>query len=248
MGHQEYRCRICGSRWARHFVTCGICGENGFVLPWADRPHAAIDSMPVLTTARKLVGKSCEMVEHSTYRTIEIGVRAVAGVYGDAYQGKSTLSCRLVDGIPGPALLVSAEEGASPSLSERLRRANVKRGDFYVLPRANVEQVVSYAKRLKARSLLIDSLQVATWTSRDLRHVIDLVGSLVVVVAVLQVNKRGLPAGENAIIHELDVNIHVDAMRWTLKKSRYQLPGISGDVLPKESDDSETQDVPTALR
>ena len=48
----------------------------------------------------------------------------------------------------------------------------------------------------------------------------------------LQVRKDGLPSGANALMHEADVVVKVDTMRWSLAKSRYQdLANISGPVL-----------------
>jgi predicted ATP-dependent serine protease len=189
--------------------------------------------MRVLTTAHKLHLEQWSLLEHNAYPEIEIGDGALIGVYGDAGQGKSTLACRFADGIPGPALLISAEEGVSRAVSARLLRANVKRKDFHIGPPGEVIAIVEDARNLGATSLVIDSLQVATWSPSDLRRVLSLVKSLSAVIVTMQVNKRGLPAGENAIIHEVDVTIHVEAMRWKLEKSRYQDPkGVGGDVLP----------------
>ena len=80
--------------------------------------------------------------------------------------------------------------------------------------------------------MIVDSVQEAAWTASELRHVLEVVDSLVLLVAVLQVTKAGLPAGSNAIQHEADVCVRVEAMRWSLTKSRYQdLKDVGGAVL-----------------
>jgi hypothetical protein len=59
------------------------------------------------------------------------------------------------------------------------------------------------------------------------------VPTLYLLVGVQQVTKEGAPAGLMALQHEADVQVTVDTMQWSLKKSRYQdIAGASGDVLP----------------
>jgi predicted ATP-dependent serine protease len=189
--------------------------------------------MRVLTTADKLHTEQFTPIEQNAYANIEVGDGGLIAMFGGAGQGKSTMACRFADGIPGPAYYISAEEGVSRAVSARLLRANVKRKDFYIGPPGAVISIVEDAQNIGARSLIIDSLQVASWSPGDLRRVLSLVKSLSALIVTLQVNKRGLPAGENAILHEVDVTIHVDGMRWELEKSRYQdWRGVCGDVLP----------------
>jgi predicted ATP-dependent serine protease len=176
--------------------------------------------MRVMTTAKKLHRKQWKKIEQNACPSVVIGDGAVIGIYGAAGQGKSTLACRIADGIPGAALYIPAEEGQSPSTSSRLLRGNVKGDDFFIASPGEVAAIAKDAQDVGATSLVIDSLQVATWSAGDLRRVIDLVSSLSVVIATMQVNKRGLPAGENAIIHEVDITIRVESMRWELEKSR----------------------------
>jgi predicted ATP-dependent serine protease len=154
-------------------------------------------------------------------------------VAGQPGSGKSTISAKASDSIPGPAVLVSAEEGISPSLAARLIRANIKRDDFHIISRASVDQVVSFACQNKAKSLVVDSVHECAWTASELRHAMSMIPSLDVLFAVLQVNKLGEPAGSMTLQHEADVLIGVEAMRWRLLKSRYQsIDGVGGEVLP----------------
>ena len=56
------------------------------------------------------------------------------------------------------------------------------------------------------------------------------VPTLALVVATAQVNATGEIAGVRAVEHEADVVLDVQAMRWTIRKSRYQERGLTADV------------------
>jgi predicted ATP-dependent serine protease len=223
----------CGAFWERHWPTCARCFEHGVIVPWSERPRAAVDAAPGASTARALSRMAWQSVEQAAYADLRLGARALVVAAGPPGAGKSSWACRLADAVRGPALLVAAEEGLSPSLAARLLRCNVKRDDYHVLTRASVDAAVGYARQVKAVSMIVDSVQEAAWNASELRHVLEVVDSLVALVAVLQVTKAGLPAGSNAIQHEADVCVRVEAMRWSLTKSRYQdLKDVGGAVLP----------------
>lgn len=176
-----------------------------------------------------------QQVQQEAYPGLQLGAGALVEVSGPPGAGKSSWACRLVDSIKGPALLVAAEEGISPSLAARLLRCNVRRADFHVLTRATVDAAVAFARRVKAVAMIVDSVQEATWTASELRHVLEVCDSLSLLVAVLQVTKAGLPAGAMALQHEADVHVTVEEMRWSLIKSRYQdLVGVGGAVLARQ--------------
>lgn len=137
----------------------------------------------------------------------------------------------------GPALLVAAEEGLGPTLASRLLRCNVKRADFHVLTRASVDTVVAYAVERKVVTAVVDSVQEGAWTAGELRHLLEVVPTLDLLVSVIQVTKEGLPAGAMALQHECDAHVAAEAMRWRLVKSRYQeLAGVGADVQPRAAE------------
>jgi predicted ATP-dependent serine protease len=234
-----FRCVECGALFAEHFAVCSSCWRSGSLIPVAHRLRAAIDYQPGVSNARALAGMAWRKVEHAgAYEELVVGAGALVLVSGPPGSGKSSLSARFANAVKGPVLYVAAEEGISPSLAARLLRCNVKRPDFHVLTRASVDAAVAFAQKHKAVACVVDSVQEAVWTSHELRHVLEVVPSMDVLLAVMQVTKAGLAAGSNAYQHECDVHARVEAMAWNLVKSRYQdLAGIGGPVLPPREGD-----------
>ncbi|MGH7297910.1 MAG: hypothetical protein ACRELB_23420, partial [Polyangiaceae bacterium] len=150
-------------------------------------------------------------------------------VSGPRGAGKSSFACGLLDSIKAPVLLLSVEEPPGPSLAARLLRVGVRRDDFAVVGQASVDQVVALLRQSKAAALCIDSVQRAVFSPREVRHLLNVVSSLGLVVATSQVNREGEVRGGEEYGHECDVIVQVEAMGWRLTKSRYQ-EGGSGDV------------------
>jgi len=105
----------------------------------------------------------------------------------------------------------------------------VHRADFHVIGRGTVDDVVALCDRVKADVLGVDSVTASILQPEDLRQLIEATG-VGLLAATLQVTKSGLPAGGNALLHEADVVIGVEDMRWQVEKTRYQGGGVCGDV------------------
>lgn len=229
-----WRCVACGAFYDKHLLVCTSCWRDGQVAPCAHRQTANIDLIPATSDARALARMGWRVLEHpGVYETLVLGLGALVLVSGPPGAGKSSWACRLLDAIPGPVVLVAAEEGLAPSLAARLWRCRVKRPDFGVIARASVDAVVEFAIARKAVAVAIDSVQEAAWNTPELRHLLAVVPTLDLLIGVQQVTKDGHPAGLMALQHESDIQVAVEGMEWRLKKSRYQdLADVGGLVLP----------------
>jgi predicted ATP-dependent serine protease len=175
-------------------------------------------------------------LEKSAYPDLEVDHSTLAMVSGRPGMGKSSMAALLANGVKGPCLSVNAEEGIGPAAAARLRRLGIKRDDYHIITRASVDVAVSYARKVRARSMVIDSVQEASWSADELRHALEVVPEIGLLVAVMQVTKAGLPAGSNSLIHECDVHIVVEDMAWRLLKSRFQnISNVGGPVLPSHA-------------
>ncbi len=219
-----------------HTPLCSHCFTSHALALEADRPRAAIDGEVELTSARDLARLTWQGVEIPAY---SFGVRrgALVVVVGPPNAGKSTWAVRALDSMRGEALLVSVEEPGGPSLALRLARVGAKRDDLLVCSRGSVDQIASIIRERKVVAVAIDSVQRAMFEARDLRHLLLTLPSLAVLFATSQVTKTGDIRGSEELRHEADVVLEVEAMRWTVSKSRYEQIGGSGEVLPREETD-----------
>ena len=208
------------------------------MLAVAHRPTAASDGALEVADAADLVRGSWTYLPLPAYPGLQVGTGALVVVYGPPGGGKSSLVTRALASVEGPVVLQSTEESPGPALAARLTRCGVRRRGIAVVGRATVDQVVDLCRARRAVVLAVDSVQMATYQPADLRHLLAILApTLRAVIAVAQVNKGGRIEGREALVHEADVVLHVEGLRWTLTKSRYQPTGLTGPVLPEESSD-----------
>lgn len=234
-----WRCLECGALYDQHFPICCSCFRTGAIVLVPRRLGAAVDSVPGVSNARAMARLQWGRVEQSAYPSLQLGAGALVEVSGPPGAGKSSFAARLADAVRGSALYVAAEEGISASLAARLLRCNIKRDDFHVVTRASVDQVVGFCRDRKILACVIDSVQEIAYSASDLRHLLEVVPTMDLLVGVMQVTKDLVPAGAMALQHECDAHVSVEAMRWKLIKSRYQdLASASGDVLPQRQEET----------
>ena len=239
----SWRCNHCGNYFQTHVGVCPHCYSSGSLVMVGYRPRAEVDYTPGVSNARELARMSWQVVEHpGVYERVIIGEGTLLETYGPPGAGKSSWSCRLVDAIPAPVGLVSAEEGLGPTLSARLIRCRIKREDFHVLTRATVDQVVAFIQQHKLVAIIIDSVSDISWSATELRSILEVCPSLKLLVAVLQVTKETQPAGRMALQHEADVMIKFENMKWQITKSRFQPidETMTDSVLPPDTETPST--------
>jgi predicted ATP-dependent serine protease len=233
-----WRCLVCGAWFDEHSSSCTGCLGTGTVLRIGRRAVAEIDAAPELTTAADLAKAAWTPVISAAYGNLRLGAGALVVVYGPPGGGKSTFATRLLDGFRGPVVLQSVEEAPGPSLHARLHRCRVRRADFVIAGRASVDQVANVVRDKRAVGLVVDSVQIAAFTPDELRHLLLVLPTLRVVVGVAQVNKAGRIEGRERLLHEADVAIQCEGLRWAVTKSRYQPSEVGGDICQWEGDDA----------
>jgi len=191
-----------------------------------------------VATAPDLAQRKWTVIQSATYKQVRLLPGNLIAFYGPPGAGKSTMMLQLINGLPGPVVLVSAEERLGPAVGERLARCGVTRKDFHVVGAAEIADVSRFAKRVGAVALAIDSLNVTPLRADDLRGLQEQAGVPLLFVT-LQVTKAGLPAGGNDTLHEADAVFAVENGagegerydgRWLLEKSRMQPTGLRGKV------------------
>ena len=245
----EIQCTRCHARYDVWPDMCAFCGaERGHFAPVFRRALAAMDAVPARSNALALSRMRRVRVPHTAYPDIQIGAKSITCVHGSQGQGKTTLMIQLLNSIPGTVLYLSAEQGVDTSFSECLGRCKVMRADFEIIARCSVDQFVEHVHELKAVAACIDSVQVSDWTPQELKHALALCPSLDALFVICQQNKAGEMAGSKRFAHDADIVILVEAMKWQLEKSRYQIiEGVSGDVLEKTESLTEAQNVAASL-
>ena len=225
-----YSCFQCGSQYQRRLAFCWTCLGDGTILELPQRPRSQLRGTMARASARELASANWTLVESTAYPSLRVLKGALALVYGGPGAGKSTMAARWLDKVAGPVVYVATEEGLGPVLSERLSRLAIRRRDFHVCSGGTVDSLVEELAQVKARALCIDSLSVAQLVPGELRKVQES-AKVPLVLGTLQVTKSGQAAGSHAWLHEADVVVHVEKMKWTLEKSRYQDVGAKGEVL-----------------
>jgi predicted ATP-dependent serine protease len=217
-----WRCFQCGDSYDDRPAFCAGCGQTGSVYQLGRRARAEIDGALEIASAAELVSQANHVGQLAGCPGVMVGGQALVVLSGPPGSGKSTLATRIIDGTPGPVMLVSVEEAPGPSLGQRLARLGVRRSDFGVIGWGDADQVATVLRQRRCVAVAIDSVQVAHWHARELRHLLAVLPSLRLVIAVSQVNKRGEIAGTNELLHEADVALEVEDLQARLVKSRFQ--------------------------
>jgi len=165
-----------------------------------------------------------------------------AVIYGEAGSGKSHLATIFTKdlGLIGRTLYVTAEEGLTNHVQERLKRYGVTEiPNVEFLPSNDIKRVIEILHRGNYQFVVIDSIQALSpdWKeqlkfTKALRK-LNLLGAILL----LQVNKGGDARGSTEILHDADVVIEVSNGIAKATKNRFG-ESLSHEIfnqVPKQS-------------
>jgi len=138
------------SSWSAH-----SCWRDGQIAPlWPPPARQNIESCSRNNRCPSPRPNGLEVLEHpGVYETLVLGLGALVLVSGPPGAGKSSWACRLLDAIPGPVVLVAAEEGLRAVFGGQAGPLSGQApGPFGVIARASVDAVVELplpARRLR---------------------------------------------------------------------------------------------------
>lgn len=200
------------------------------------RRTAEVDHGIEVVSARDLVKVAWDSVDvDAVCPGVRIQPRALLLIAGPPGAGKSTLALSLANTSSGPVVLFSAEERLGAAVGERLSRLGIHRGDFHIVGRATVDELVGLCRKTRASVLVIDSVQATTLLPDDLRTIINNLG-LQMLIGTSQMTKDGSLRGSLELLHEADLVINIEDEQWSVTKSRFSPTGVSGRVQYGSSD------------
>lgn len=212
------------------------------------RRSAVIDGEMEFTDASEIAKAAWTPVASSAYENLRLGSGTLCLVWGEPGAGKSTFAALLLNGLKGHVVYQSLEEGLQETFQSRITRLRIRRKDFGIAGRSTVDQLADKLRKQRSIGLVVDSAQLSAYTPEDLRHLLIVIPTLKVVVAVSQVNADGAPEGRKRLFHECDVAVECSEMRWTLKKSRHQPtePEVGGAIWSAGEGSKRGEDEPDA--
>jgi predicted ATP-dependent serine protease len=179
-------------------------------------------------SAKDLAAQDQQVFCLKAYPSIKTPSNAFIVVHGGEGSGKTSDCLRIAEGYQ-PSAYAASEMKIGPSLAGYLRRLEIRAENLQIFDPATTDEIVEMASS-GIRCLVLDSLSVLSLLPDDCTALAQ--GNDIIVIGILQHNKRGDAAGSNAWLHAADVVIECDSMRWVLRKSRYQaIDGIAGEVL-----------------
>lgn len=231
----EFVCFKCGATYQAPTQFCWGCMKGGFIsAKWKPAASSLNQEMEVAST-EDIIKRQFGSMAVPSYPGIAVGPNCLVMVHGPPGGGKSTMATMWVKGTR--AVYLSAEEGLSATLGNRVRRCNLSRNETIMwISRCSVDGLLQVVEEFRARWLVIDSIPMTSFRPDHLRLIAT--NKVRGLVAVQQSTKAGDAAGSQAFLHEADVVIRVEHGKWTIEKSRFQSCGVSGPVLdPEENRD-----------
>ncbi len=171
-------------------------------------------------SARQLAARRAKLAEVWSLGQVPVRPPMLVATWGSPGGGKSTWLVKLAaDLVVGGqrVFIVNSEEGLGETMSERLRRLEVRDEGILVAGNVSYPSAKQAAEENDCGCLFLDSWSASSWSALDLD---DARGSFFTVV-VLHATKEGAAAGPNTILHVSDIVVNVAAGKASLTKSRW---------------------------
>lgn len=222
-----YVCVGCRALLRENGGLCPSCFRSGLI--FARYRRVADDFQPQVpcATAKDLVTSVSHTFSLETCPGLILGPSAFVGVHGAPGGGKTTLALKIADEL-SPSIFLPLEMGLGPLLASMLQRLEIVSPEVEFHEPRGLPEIFALAQHPQAHCLVIDSLSVSTLRPDDVRSIAR--ANNIVVIGTLQETKNGSFRGSNEWLHAADVMVSVENMRWTVSKSRYQAPGLEGEV------------------
>jgi predicted ATP-dependent serine protease len=205
---------------------CPRCFATGTMVARYERVADQLVPESAGTTAYDLARRTQSVITTQAYPDLRFGRDSLLVLVGPPGGGKTTMGLRMAEGFQSSAF-AACETGIGPALGETLQRLEIRSPNLRIEEPRSVRSLMELATG-KVRSIVIDSVNMTTLQPEDLVGMAR--GNGIVVIAICQVTKAGLPAGSNRLIHAADVVVWVENMHWKITKSRFQANG-EGEVL-----------------
>ena len=216
----KYFCPRCRASCSVELYRCPACGDWNRYVPDVRLSSRRSDSLQVVT-ARELSARRVTKAALWSVGEVPLKPSLMVTAHGRPGSGKTTWLLRVSSDLlrmGHTVLIVSAEEGLGDTVSERLRRMEVRDEALLLVGNVPYVDVEDVAKDREVTAVMLDSWNDSSWTAPDL----DKARSLFMLFTVLQATKSGEAAGSNAILHISDVVINVRDQVAHIEKSRWE--------------------------
>lgn len=214
-----YTCFRCGIGASERVAWCPGCFAFGSFGPSLSLPRRTPRELRIVA-ARQMLSNPTRLRSIWGLGEIPVVGRSSFLVYGPPGSGKSTFLLRVASELIRKALVlyVAAEEGASETMRQKLRRLEIVSDKLLISEAGSVDDVLQACGQLGADWAMLDSYTSGGWSVYDLARLGDADVSFGVSA---HVNGDGEPYAARAVGHLVDKVFRVEAGTYKCEKNRY---------------------------
>jgi len=146
-------------------------------------------------------------------------------IWGVAGSGKSTLAVALAVILAekmGKGIICSSEEGAGPSMQNKIRRLNAEHANLFVKDFDGMDDLVAAIRYSGAAFVIFDSPSMSHIKTADMEQALDAAKKQgVAFIYILHATKTGDVKGNSMLIHKPDIELEVSEDVAKTNKNRF---------------------------